>query len=268
MQTWTSRRDSVATLVKSDCVVMVRGSVSAVRTLLMALALGSAGCYTTRLTVTLEPHERGYPVSASSRYVDRAGRIVDEEQYEMVDTFEFERVYSAPRHEATSASMTLDPELTELMTKHHGDAVTNVRIVGHEHDPGSHSSAAIWKSSGWVLGVTGAGFFVTGLTLDDAPPGTAFVRGGLLSAGLGALCFLFAEAADTPSEWRFRVTGQVVQRHRDPEALPPTSPSIPGLEEPSLPLEAIGYLNRQHTPRSPAPNMSPRARGDRVLHVR
>ncbi len=171
-----------------------------------------AGCYTTQQTITLAPLETGYPVSASGEYVDNEGQIVTENDYEVVDNFELDKVFEAPRHQTTETSFDLRPELDALVAKSQGDAITDLKIVGYEYDPGSHGSSAGLKIVGWSFGVMGASFVGLGLAIDEDPVTNGIVTMGAVFAGAGALCLLIGGVADDPSHWKFKVSGHVARR--------------------------------------------------------
>ena len=78
---------------------------------LAALLLGASGCpYETTSVVKIPALQTTYPVSASPHYVDAQGDVVRDTDYEVADCFEFETTVKSPRHEASEATLRLEPE--------------------------------------------------------------------------------------------------------------------------------------------------------------
>lgn len=174
-----------------------------------ALLFASTGCYTTRNLVTMEPLETKFPVSASAQFVDESGAIVDEEGYETVKPFRFERTYEVPRHSDGSAGIELEPELERIVAAAGGDAITELKIEGVNYDSGSHGSAASWKIFGWTMSITGAALIATGAALDA---GDALYPVGGVILGVGVASFLLSLTTQDPAKWQLQVSGQVVRR--------------------------------------------------------
>lgn len=193
----------------------------------------AAGCYTTTNTVTLAPLRTHYPVSASPQYVDAQGKIVTDEEYDVVQSFEFERKVEAPRHDDTESSLKLEAELDRALAQSNGDAITEMSVYASDYDPGSHGSAAGWKIMGWTFGLTGLTFVGLGAAMDSDVSGTFFVVGGVM-AGLGAVSYLLGSAANDPATWTLNVKGQVVKRKAGSTALEPAAaPASPDAAAPA-----------------------------------
>jgi len=191
-----------------------------------ALAL-LAGCYTTTNVATLAPLHTAYPVSASSQYVDQRGMIVTDEQYEIVQPFAFTRAVEAPPHNAKLTTLAFEPDLDRLVDANRGDAVTNLKIAAQNYDAGSHAESASWKILGWSFGLMGATFLVTGVAVGDDPDrdthfGTQLITTGVVSAGIGALCYVIGAALNRPATWQLEVSGKVV-KHTGPAIQAPVA---------------------------------------------
>lgn len=178
--------------------------------LLLSLGLLCSGCYTSRNVVTVTSLDTKYPVSASGQFLDSGGAIVTEKQYSVVAPFDFEKTVTAPRHSSAETRFALEPELDRLVSQHGGDAVTELKIEGIDYRTGSHSTSAFWKQWGWMFGLTGGTFLVVGAA--DSDLRGAFIPTGAVVAGIGALGFVFGALANDPTEWKFKVSGQVVKR--------------------------------------------------------
>ena len=190
------------------------------------LLVSATGCYTTSHTVTVSTLRTQHPVSASGQYVQADGRIVTEEDYEVVQPFEIERRIEGPRHETTEASLVLDAEIDRAVGQAGGDAATDVSIFASEYDSGSHGSAAGWKIMGWTFGLTGLTFLGVGAAVDDDISGTFYVVGGVM-AGVGVISYLLSSVANDPATWDLHVKGQVVKRNAPP---PPPEVATPPQE--------------------------------------
>ena len=199
----------------------------------LLLSTPLTGCYTTAHSVRVVPLNTPYPVSASGQYVDSQGAIVVEDEYEVVEPFEFEKTFEAPRHETTESKFDLEPELSPLVEKSHGDAITDLKIAGYEYDPGSHGSSASLKIGGWMFGITGGALVVTGLALDDEDLTGTFVTAGAVVAGIGGLFYVFGALADDPSQWKYKVDGNVTRRRSAVPAADADAPASPEEETPN-----------------------------------
>lgn len=231
-------------------------SLRAVTAVMIAVML--SGCYTTTNTVTVAPLKTGYPVSASGQYIDAQGQLVTEGQYEVVNSFEFDRRVEAPRHESKESDLALEPELDRLVKQHRGDAVTDLKIVGTEYDTGSHGSAAGWKVLGWTFGLTGATFVVLGAALDDGDTGGGTLMGvGAVFAGLGLVSYLLSYTTDDPASWNIHVQGNVIKRGTTPAP----SDELDETGEVSLSLPSRGFVSLSEVPPGsllvPAPGFRP-----------
>lgn len=178
----------------------------------VTLAAASTGCYRTSNTVTLEPLETKVPVSASGQYVDAQGKIVNEAQYEVVDSFQFEQQVRAPRHDKTETKLDIDEEIDSIVAQAGGQAVTDLRIEATGYDSGSHEPAAMWKQMGWMFLGTGAGLFVVGVAANDPEVNDVMYPAAAVFAGLGGVSFALSLTARKPTEWTFSVGGNVVTR--------------------------------------------------------
>lgn len=185
------------------------------------LRLGAAvlltGCYTTTNVATLAPLHTAYPVSASAQYVDPHGEIVSDENYEVVQPFSFTRNVEAPTHGARLTPLAFEPDLDRIVSASHGDAITHMKIGAQNYDVGSHPTSASWKILGWLFGLTGATFAVTGALMDDGSEtgqrlGPAFVTTGVVTAGFGVVSYLIGAALNRPAVWQLEVSGKVVKR--------------------------------------------------------
>jgi len=190
---------------------------------LALVACVTTGCYTTQNVVTMSPLETRYPVSASGQYVDGSGAVVNDDQYQVERPFSFEKTVTSPRHETTEAPLKLEPELDRIMAQGQGDAITNLKVEAVNYDHGSHGSAAGWKIMGWSFALTGGTFLAVGAASSNDKIRDVFVPVGAVTAGIGALCFLFGATAQTPAAWQFRVSGQVVSNKAG--VAPATAPS-------------------------------------------
>ena len=177
---------------------------------LLAAALPVSGCYTTTNVVRVDPLDTEYPVSATAQYVDRQGAIVDDAHYTVKRPFEFQKNLSGPRHMTTESKLLLKPELDSLMAEAQGEAITNLKIQAVDYDPGSHGSAAGWKVFGWSFGLTGGTFAIMGAAI-GGDGGGILIGTGLAFAALGVVGFVAGGAADDPSVWKLKVTGEIVQ---------------------------------------------------------
>jgi hypothetical protein len=229
-------------MVTSSCDAPAPRDFSARATLLMA-ALLCSGCYTTTHVVNVPPLRTKYPVSASGQYIDNGGALVTEDQYQVVQSFDFKKTVEAPRHEASEATLKLEAELDQILAQHQGDALTQVNIAATDYDPGSHGSAAGWKILGWTLGLTGATFAVAGAASDYESEGLIAVGGVFL--GLGVLSYLAAAVADDPAVWSLQVKGNVVKQTSlgvlpPPAGTPTSSAASPAAGVPSAASPAAG----------------------------
>jgi hypothetical protein len=170
------------------------------------------GCYTTTNVVTVAPLRTQYPVSASPQYVDGDGEIVTEEHYDVVQSFQFEKRVEAPIHDDTGTTLQLEADLDRILAEHHGDALTQVSIVGTDYDRGSHTGAANWKIMGWTFGLSGAAVAGLGLAVDEEEPRTALLTVGGVFVGIGVVSYLMSGVTNDPAAWNLQVKGNVVKR--------------------------------------------------------
>ncbi|HEX2734712.1 MAG TPA: hypothetical protein VHM70_24070 [Polyangiaceae bacterium] len=168
-----------------------------------------SGCYTTTNVVTMTPLKTKYPVSASGQYLDANGAIVTEDNYQVLKEFDFQKQVESPRHETTETRLKLEADLDRILAEQHGDALTDVKIVATQYDPGSHGSAAGWKIMGWSFGVTGATLMVAGASIDDGGP---LIGVGGVVLGVGVLSYALSALANDPAVWTFQVKGNVVKQ--------------------------------------------------------
>lgn len=170
------------------------------------------GCYTTTNVVTVAPLRTQYPVSASPQYVDAEGEIITEEHYDVVHSFQFEKRVEAPIHDDTGTTLQLEADLDRILAEHHGEALTQVSIVGTDYDRGSHAGAATWKLMGWTFGLSGAAVAGFGLAVDEEEPRTALLTVGGVFVGIGVVSYLMSGVTNDPATWNLHVDGNVVRR--------------------------------------------------------
>jgi hypothetical protein len=190
-----------------------------------AAALPVSGCYTTASTVNIRPLETRYPVSASLAYVDADGAIVHAPDYRVVRPFSFTRELDAPVLEETEAALRLEPELDRLVVGARGDAVTRLRIVAFDYDAGSHRTAATLRTVGWIAGLHGALLLAIGAANlrsdgDEDARDAGLILGGVC-AGIATASFAFGALSDSPAQWKFQISGLVVQRKAAPSGVLP-----------------------------------------------
>lgn len=209
----------------------------------IAAAAAMNACYTTANTVSLTPLKTKYPVSASGQYLTNDGALVTEDDYEIIESFEFQKEIAAPRHEQKESRLELEPELDRVLAQHSGDAITQLSISATQYDEGSHASAASWKVLGWSFGITGATLMLVGASSDDT--GTSLLTIGGVFLGMGVASYLLSYTANDPATWQLAVTGQVVRRS---SGAPSTSAAKPEASLSSLMLPEPSWAT------APAPN--------------
>lgn len=206
--------------------VNLRSGKLALCAALAAGALFTTGCYTTTHVVNVTPLKTKYPVSASGQFLDESGAIVTEDGYTVVSAFDFNRQLEAPRHATTTTRLELEDELNRILSEKQGDAMTDVRIVATDYDPGSHGSAAGWKIMGWTFGLSGATLMAVGAGAEDATPLLAV--GGVL-LGVGVLSYALSGVTDDPAIWTVQVKGNVVKRSAPPLSVATENDNPPDL---------------------------------------
>jgi hypothetical protein len=180
------------------------------RTAIASLALLVGGCGTTN-TVVLTPLETKYPVSASKQYVDTGGNVVREGDYEVVGSFELHKTIEGPLSDDTETPLDFENDLDGYVAEYKGDAVTRVKIIGTDYDLGSMETNANLKFFGWMIGLTGAAFALTGALIpDDAPPNEMLISGTALF-GVGLATYFMSYAFNDPTSWKVHVSGDVVR---------------------------------------------------------
>jgi hypothetical protein len=130
-----------------------------------------------------------YPVSASGYYVDNGGQIVSSSDYEVIKAFEMEKRVEGPRHSSTKTTLKLDGDLDRLTEEAGGNAVTSLKIVGEEYNPGSHHSSTFGNVFGWSFTLVGAPFVVAGALTEGNYSKSFFAAGGAC-LGVGVLLFI------------------------------------------------------------------------------
>lgn len=188
------------------------------------IVCSTTGCYRTQNIVRVEPLDTKVPVSASGQYIDREGRIVTEDEYQVVSNFSFDRTVEVPRHKKAEADLDLETEIDRIVVEAGGDAVTEFRLEGTKYDSGAHNAAASWKNLGWVFGFSGAALVVTGLAIGDPDINAILLPMGGVFAGVGAVSFGLSFTARKPAAWHFNVAGNVVSQGGGSAPLPPTGP--------------------------------------------
>lgn len=204
------------------------------RLILLAAATALAACVTTN-DVAFGRMDTSFPVSASSSYVDAAGRVVSRADYDVAGhELALHLVVEAPILEQTSVRLGLEPDLDAFVRDRGGDAITNLRVETTAIDPGGHGRFAgcLYLSiPTGLLGalVTGLGVisFVSPKTSGESSAG-AFVLVGTGLVALSALATFVDLKLARPDSWTISVHGDVVKRKRKqavPSALTTPTPT-------------------------------------------
>jgi hypothetical protein len=180
--------------------------------ILVGTASVAAGCYTTTNVATLAPLHTAYPVSASSQYVDQSGRIVTDDEYEVVRSFSFHHGVEAEPHRATLTALALQPDLDNIMSTTGGDAITGMKVQAIDYDAGSTYQSAGMKLTGWTLGFTGLAVVALGVGIGDEV-GSTVTKVGAVTAGIGVVSYVIGAILRRPARWQLEVSGNVVRRN-------------------------------------------------------
>jgi hypothetical protein len=205
--------------------------LAAILVLLGGVVLSS--CTTTDHAIQLAPLPASVPVSASAFYTS-GGEVVTDEDYDVVDHFQFEKTLTGPvGKEGYVSPLDVGPDVLALVKDKQADAVVNFRLIPQTYDSGNTGTVGALKIIGWMCLGFGGMFGIMNVAMppseyDTGPSVFAGMAIGFGAVGAGSLVATLIMEPQGKTTWHLAIEGDLVKQRRLESTASPFSDALAG----------------------------------------